>query len=805
MANTVIGASVQIEFGSVGELRKTLQDATNRAKELKKQFGETSEEFKNAQDDVNKLKTSLDNLNLKSKLKEANLELVAMQDQFGATSQQAINAARKVADLKDRIEDARETADLFDPGKKFQAFVTLGSQIAAGFSAVQGAMALVGAESEDVQKALLKVQGAMALAQGLSQLKDFGKSWQQMKIFINSATQGLNGFKKALISSGIGLLVVSVGLLVAYWEDIKRLVTGVSKEQEKLVADSQAKASAAERELDVLERSGETLKASGKTEKEITQLKLNQLATIISSNEQQLAGIKANKEATIAQAERYNKIIKAAARVGMEVTTAALRAIAVPLQITIDAVNLVSDTLGFGKVAAIDLQSEITKMNEFAATSVANLIIDPKELRAETDKAEQDLEDKIINAKEKQANLNKSLVADNKKTNDKISAQDKQAATDRLEAEKILAEARKKLMSDQDAELFDLEQKRIDDINKLAKAGYVEGTKERALIDESYENQRIEIISKYQKERKEKEKEFLNEINKINEDIRIAGIKDLREKEKAELQITHREQLTQMAANENLTFLQRLTLTVALKKKQKQEEDALQQRFDQEDLQKKATNLLTDASVETASFSSRLKLIQDRKALENQIIFASEEERAKFIKENEEATTAVLADQYNARVQLAKSVGDALSSLTDIVGKETAAGKALAIAQATINTFLGITEVWKSKAVLPEPFNTATKIAATITTAAGGFAAVRNIAKTKVPGGGGPGPAPAPPPPSTLAPLTPALSPAVQGQMLNSDAINNLGNTAIRAFVMNSDIQNNDQRNAYLQRNARIG
>ena len=100
MSNTVIGASVEIEYKSVGNVRKAF--------------------------------------------KEANMELLAMQDQFGAASKEAINAAKKVADLKDRIEDARETADLFDPGKKFQAFVTLGSQIASGFAAVQGAMALVG-------------------------------------------------------------------------------------------------------------------------------------------------------------------------------------------------------------------------------------------------------------------------------------------------------------------------------------------------------------------------------------------------------------------------------------------------------------------------------------------------------------------------------------------------------------------------------------------------------------------------------------------------------------------------------------
>jgi len=760
MANTVIGASVQIEFQSVGNMRQAL--------------------------------------------KEANQELLAMQDKFGVTSKEAIAAAQKVAALKDKIDDARNAADVFDPGKKFQAFADVGAKIAAGFSAVQGAMALVGAESEDVQKALLKVQGAMALAQGLSSLKDFGEAWDKVKLLVGDATKNLSAFKRALVSSGIGLLVVAVGTLVAYWDDIKRLVTGVSKEQEKLVIDANAKATAAERELDVLERSGETLKASGKTEKEIAQMKLNQLATIIQSKETELAGIKATKDATIAQAERYNKLLKMAARFGMEVTTAALRAISVPLQITIETVNMVSETLGFGKVAAIDLQSEITKMNEFAASSVANLIIDPKELQSETDKNIQRLEDEIINAKEKTAVLNKSLVTDNKAKNDKIAAQDKQAATDRLEAEKILAEARKQLMSEESKELADLEQKRIEDINKLTKAGYVEGTKERALIDESYENQRIEIISKYQKERKEKEKEFLNEINKINEDIRIAGIKDLREKEKAELQRTHQEQLTQIAANENLTFLQRLALTIALKKKQKQEEDALQQKFDQEDLQKDATKLLEQSNQEDLSFSERLAKIKAREDLESQIIFENDQARTDFQKQNSDARKAIIAAESAFRIEQAQKTADVLQGLSDVVGKETAAGKALAVAAATINTYLAASKALAGISTA-NPLGAALAIAQAATVIGVGLKNVREIIKVKVPGGGGPGPAPAPPPPSTLAPLTPAISPAVQGQALNAEAINNLGNTALRAYVMNSDIQNNDQRNAYLQRNARIG
>jgi len=54
---------------------------------------------------------------MKKLLKEANFELVAAQQNFGEYSQEAINAAKRVATLKDTIQEAKETSDLFDPAR----------------------------------------------------------------------------------------------------------------------------------------------------------------------------------------------------------------------------------------------------------------------------------------------------------------------------------------------------------------------------------------------------------------------------------------------------------------------------------------------------------------------------------------------------------------------------------------------------------------------------------------------------------------------------------------------------------------
>jgi len=98
-------------------------------------------------------------------------------------------------------------------------------------------MALFGSESEDLQKQLVKVQGAMALAQGLEGL---GKVQQQFTTLAKDTLQGVikafSTLKGAIIATGIGALVVGLGLLITYWDDIKEALGGVSEEQIKVNA-----------------------------------------------------------------------------------------------------------------------------------------------------------------------------------------------------------------------------------------------------------------------------------------------------------------------------------------------------------------------------------------------------------------------------------------------------------------------------------------------------------------------------------------------------------------------------------------
>jgi enamine deaminase RidA (YjgF/YER057c/UK114 family) len=214
---------------------------------------------------------------LKQQYKEAVLEVQKLADAFGATSIEVQNASKRAAELKDQIEDVN---DAIQAQKGEGTFIALGkslSTVASGFSAVEGAMGLVGAESEDVQKAMLRVQSAMALAQGLEGLEDAGRAFKQLGAVVKSTTVyttlynfvmgvsnketatnvalteadttakvGLTGatgglatvtggattamklFRVALIATGIGAIVVLVGLLIANFDKVTKVVTTLS-------------------------------------------------------------------------------------------------------------------------------------------------------------------------------------------------------------------------------------------------------------------------------------------------------------------------------------------------------------------------------------------------------------------------------------------------------------------------------------------------------------------------------------------------------------------------------------------------
>jgi hypothetical protein len=203
---------------------------------------------------------------LRSQLRAAQADVAELSAKFGATSQEAIQAAKRAGELKDQIGDAKALTDAFNPDAKFKALSSSLAGVAGGFAAVQGGMALFGAESAEVEKTLLKVQSAMALSAGLQQIGESVDSFKQLGAVIKSlnivqvannfiqtgsialkkedviataaqstatvaataatsaATTGMKLLRLAIIGTGIGALVVGLVALYQNFDKVKEAV-----------------------------------------------------------------------------------------------------------------------------------------------------------------------------------------------------------------------------------------------------------------------------------------------------------------------------------------------------------------------------------------------------------------------------------------------------------------------------------------------------------------------------------------------------------------------------------------------------
>jgi hypothetical protein len=240
----------------------------------------------------------------KTELRDAEQSLIKIQGQFGETSKEALAAAKNVAVMRDRMKDAREVSDLFDPGAKFQAFGNVVRSVAGGFSALTGTMALFGAENKEIEKSLLKVQAALAITEGVNTLVDATKDFKRlnaliqqsaifqkanaaatmlasgaMKLFgvsVNTTTFAFKALKAAIVATGIGVLVIAIGFLVEKLMSLGDAADAAAKAQERLKIETDRLNESLQNQLGLSDRLAKeniaAAKARGASLEEITKL-----------------------------------------------------------------------------------------------------------------------------------------------------------------------------------------------------------------------------------------------------------------------------------------------------------------------------------------------------------------------------------------------------------------------------------------------------------------------------------------------------------------------------------------------------
>lgn len=229
------------------EYNKTLDKLVSAQKKLNDVMSAGKEAFQTKKQELAAIKNEMD-------------KLVPGTKEYAAAFQRAADITHT---LRERQEMLRySSADL---GTQMGNIVSIGKSMAGGFNAINAVISLTGDKSEDLQKAMVKLQAGIALVQGLQGLEGMSKRMKGLvaglmemvthtgaaaaavqaettSIAANTTAQEANAaatttatvatkaFSKALMATGIGAVIVLIGSLVAHWEDLKDMI-GLSNEK----------------------------------------------------------------------------------------------------------------------------------------------------------------------------------------------------------------------------------------------------------------------------------------------------------------------------------------------------------------------------------------------------------------------------------------------------------------------------------------------------------------------------------------------------------------------------------------------
>lgn len=231
----------------IDEINTELKEMDASIGNFQRNVGNYASGFKNARQELAALKTQMDNL------------------EVGTAEYNA--AFTRAAEITHTLQERQEmlkysSADL---GTQLSNVSGIAAGLMGGFNAIQGVMALTGEKSEELEKTMMKLQAGIAIVQGLQGLEGMAKKMTGLveglttmifktnettaavntetvavqanaaaqeanTVATNAATVATNGFKKALVATGIGAIIVLIGTLVAHWEDLKDMI-GLSSEK----------------------------------------------------------------------------------------------------------------------------------------------------------------------------------------------------------------------------------------------------------------------------------------------------------------------------------------------------------------------------------------------------------------------------------------------------------------------------------------------------------------------------------------------------------------------------------------------
>ena len=264
--------------------------ATNdesRRNELGKQIADINTQLKNMDAEIGNYQRNVGNYEgslqnqfqlLRQEIKKYQSEVLAAEE----GTEEWRQAIQKLGDAKHRLVDMNEMAKLAtnDIGEQLSALSSVGSGVASAFGAVQGVMTLVGKDTDNLQKQMVKMQAVMAIVQGAQGIDGMIKGLKGLSMTIKTLGTNVKGLTQIMGKNGWAAVVLALAAalfkLNQAIQNGKALAVSYSHEIETLSNSMKAMLEINAMNDAATERQAKLMKAEGKTEADILQYKLDQ-------------------------------------------------------------------------------------------------------------------------------------------------------------------------------------------------------------------------------------------------------------------------------------------------------------------------------------------------------------------------------------------------------------------------------------------------------------------------------------------------------------------------------------------------
>ena len=398
---------------------------------------------------------------------------------------------------------------------------------------------------------------------------------------------------------------------------------------------------------------------------------------------------------------------------------------------------------------------------------------------------------------EKLQGINDSFEAEHKKYLEELNGlshkyrvedikEENQTNKDRISKQKELNNTLRKLQ----IENIEDEQER-----KLESFDYEASLQRKKLVLEGANRKLLlEFDKSTQRKRRKLIKEEEAKEAKVAEDIRKTLIdteEEKREEEKRLLEKSYNEKLELAMKYYRADSKQAKDLEAAKKIALQKQQDKFKEEDDKkaaEESAKASEKLVLKQESELLSFEAQRELIKEREGLLLADKTINDNDRLTLKKQFKAASEKLDDLEAQAAKEKSEKTEQGLNQLSDLVGKNTVAGKGMSIASATINTYQGVTDALAAKTITP--FETALKFVNAGAILANGLKTVKQMAAVKIPnasGGAGTGGASSPSGGSISQP--PAFNVVgASGTSQLADAIGSQSKEPTRAYVVSADV-----------------